>query len=88
MAGLPNGISCTNCQHTEGKSVHTFPLKEKDRKRHQAWVMFVRRHRPKWSSTNSSSLFSDHFDENCFTKNQEIAAKLGMKRKLKPDAVD
>ena len=29
MAGLPNGISCTNGQHTEGKSVHTFPLKEK-----------------------------------------------------------
>ena len=33
-------------------------------------------------------LCSDHFDENCFTKNQEIAATLGMKRKLKPDAVD
>ena len=32
MAGLLNGISCTNGQHTEGKSVHTFPLKEKDRK--------------------------------------------------------
>ena len=38
MAGLPNGISCTNGQHTEGKSVHTFPFKEKDWKRHQAWV--------------------------------------------------
>ena len=33
MAGLPNGISCTNGQHTEGKSVHTFPLKEKDGKK-------------------------------------------------------
>ena len=43
--------------------------------------------RPKWSSSNSSFLYSDHFDENCFTKNQEIAAKLGMKRKLKLDAV-
>ena len=31
MAGLPNGISCTNGQHTEGNAVHTFPLKEKDR---------------------------------------------------------
>ena len=82
MAGLPNGISCTNGQHTEGKSVHTLPLKEKDKKRHQAWVRFVRRHRSKWSSTNSSFLYYDHFDENCFTKNQ------GMKRKLKPDAVD
>ena len=87
MAGLPNGISCTNGQHTEEKSVHMFPLKEKDRNRHLAWVRFVRRHRPKWSSNNSSFLYSYHFDVNCFTKNQEIAAKLEMKRKLKPDAV-
>ena len=87
MSGLPNGISCTNGQHKERKSVHTFPLKEKDRKRHQAWVRFVRRLRPKWSSTNSSFRCSDHFDESCFMKNPEIAAKLGMKRKLKPDAV-
>ena len=87
MAGLPNGISCTNGLHTEGKSVHMFPLKEKDRKRHQVWIRFVRRNRPKWSSTNSSFLCSDHFDESCFTKNQEIAAKLGMKREPKPDAV-
>ena len=88
MSGLPNGICCTNDQHTEGKSVHTFPLKEKDRERHQAWVKFVQRHRPKWSSTNSSFLYSDHFDVNCFMKNQEITAKLEMKGKLKPDAVD
>ena len=47
---LPNGICFTHGQHTEEKSVHTFPLKDKDRKRHQAWVRFVRRHRPKWSS--------------------------------------
>ena len=87
MAGLPNGISCTNGQHIEGKSVHTFPLKKKDRKRHQAWVVCARR-RSKWSSTNSSFLYSDNFDEKCFTKNQEVAAKLGMKKKLKPDAVD
>jgi len=89
VAGLPNGISCTYGQHTEGKSVHTFPLKEKDRKRHQeSWVRFVRRHRPKWSRTNWSFLYPDYFDVNCFTKNQEIADKLEMKRKLKPDAVD
>ena len=42
MAGLPNGISCKNGQHIEGKSIRTFPLKKKDRKRHQAWVRFVR----------------------------------------------
>ena len=88
MAGLPNGISCTNGQHTEGISVHTFPLKGKDRKRHQARVRFVRRHRPKWGSTNSSFLCSDHFNESYFTKNREIATKLRRKRKLKPDAVD
>ena len=87
MAGLPNGISCTNGQNTEGAFVHTFPLKGKDRIRHKDWVRFVRRHRPKWSSSNLSFLCSDHFDESCFTKNQEIDAKLGMKRKLKPDAV-
>ena len=73
--------------HTEEKSVHTFPLKQRDRKRHQARVRFVRRHRPKWSSSSSSFLCADHFDESHFTKNQKIAAKLGMKRKLKPDAV-
>ena len=88
MAGLLYGISCTNGLHTEGKSVHTLPLKEKDRKRHQASVRFVRRHRLKWSSINSSFLCSEHFDESCFTKNQEVAAKLEMKRKLKPGAVD
>ena len=32
MAGLPNRISYANGQHIEGKSVHTFPLKKKDRK--------------------------------------------------------
>ena len=66
VTGLPNGISCTNGQNTEGKFVHTFPHKEKDRKRHLAWVRFVRRHRPKWSSTNSSFLCSDHSDENFY----------------------
>jgi len=64
-----------------------FPHKEKDRKRHNAWVWFVRRYRPKWSSIKSSFLCSDHFDESCFTKNQEIAAKLGMNRKLKTDVI-
>ena len=87
VAGIPNGISCTNGQHIEGKSIHTFPLKEKDGKRHQAWVRFVQRHRPKLSSTNLSFLCSDHFDESCCTKSLEIAAKLGMKKKLKPGAV-
>ena len=87
MAGLPNGISCNNGQYTEGKSVHMFPLKEQDRTRHQAWVRFVRRHRPKWSSSNSSFLCSDQFDESCSTKNWEIDTQLGMKRRLKPDAV-
>ena len=87
VAGRPNGISCTNGQYTEGKSIHEFPHKEKDKNRHQAWVRFVRKHRPNWSSTNSSVLCSDHFNDSCFTKNREIALRLGMKRKLKPDAV-
>jgi len=87
VTGLPNGISCTNGQHTERKSYHMFPLKEKDRKWHQAWVRFVQRYRPKWSSTNASFLCTDQFNESGFTKNRELTAKLGMKRKLKQDAV-
>ena len=70
-----------------GNPFHGFPRKEKHKYRHQAWVRFVRKHRPNWSSTNSSVLCSDHFDDSCFTKNREIALRLGMKRKLKPDAV-
>ena len=87
MAGCPNGISCTYGQYTEVKSFHDFPHKEKDMSRHQAWVRFVRGHRPNWSSTTSSVLCSDHFDDSCFTNKRKIAVKLGMKRKLKPDAV-
>ena len=34
-----------------------------------------------------SFLYSDHCDGSCFTKNREVAAKLGMKRKRKPDAL-
>ena len=41
MASRPNGISCKNGQYTEGKSIHEFPHKEKDKNRHQAWVRFV-----------------------------------------------
>ena len=87
MAGRPNGISCTYGQYTEVKSIHDFPHKEKDKIRHQAWVRFVGGRRPNWSSTNSSVLCSDHFDDSCFTNKREIAVKLGVNRKLKPDAV-
>ena len=87
VAGRPNGESCKNGQCTEGKSIHEFPNKQKDTKRYQLWVKFVRRHRPQWTSTNSSVLCSDHFEESCFTKNRAIALQLGMKMKLKPDAI-
>ena len=87
MAGRPNGISCTYGQYTEVKSIHDFPHKEKDKSRHQAWVRFVRGHRPNCSSTSLSVLCSDHFDDSCFTNKRKIAVKLGMKRKLKPDVV-
>ena len=50
MAGRPNGISCTYGQYTEVKSIHDFPHKEKDKSRHQAWVRFVRGHRPNWAA--------------------------------------
>ena len=63
VAGRPNGISCTYGQYTEVKSIHDFPHKEKDKIRYQAWVRFVGGRRPNWSSTNSSVLCSDHFDD-------------------------
>ena len=84
MAGLPNGISCTNSQHTDGKSVSTQGKTGKDSKLGSGLCEEIGQ---KWSSTNSYFLCSDHSDESFFTKNREIAAKLGMKRKPKPDAV-
>ena len=47
----------------------------------------VRKHRPNWNSTNSSILCSDHFEESCFTINRAIAMELGMKTRLKADAI-
>ena len=87
VAGLPNGVSCQNGQYTEGKSVHEFPNKAQEKSRHQSWVKFLRKHQLTWSSTNSSILCSDHFEESCFTRNRAIAMELGRKMRLKADAI-
>ena len=39
LAGLPNGKSCTNTQHTEGISVHRFPTKNEAVRR--KWIEFA-----------------------------------------------
>ena len=87
VVGLPNGVSCQNGQYMEGKSIHEFPNKAKEKSRHQSWLSFVRKHRPNWNSTNSSILCSDHFEESCFARNHANAMELRMKIRLKADAI-
>ena len=85
VAGWPNGKSCTNSQHTEGVSMHRFPLKDKERL--NKWTAFVRRHRPKFVPQQYSVLCSMHFADSAFTVNAEVAKSLNMRRQLCPDAV-
>ena len=87
VAGLPNGVSCQNGQYTEGKSIHELPNEAKEKSGHQSWLNFVRKHRPNWNSINSSILCSDHFEESCFARNRANAMELGMKMRLKADAI-
>ncbi len=87
VAGGSSSISCSNSQYTDGVSVRLFPNKEKDTKRYNAWVRFVRTHRPDFECTSTSYLCSVHFESCCFTTNKEMAVALGMKLKLQKDAV-
>ena len=87
VAGGPNQNSCKNGQFTEGISVHQFPNKAKDGKRHRMWVRFVQRYRPNWQPSSSSVLCSFHFEDSCFTTNKAVAELLKMRRKLQPDAI-
>ncbi len=62
VAGGPGGVSCTNTQLTPGISMHIFPsAKKEDAKRRQEWVKFVRTHRPGFTPSASSVLYSKHF---------------------------
>ena len=87
VAGGPNNISCTNSQHTEGVSIHRFPNAKKEPERHAKWVKFVRKHRPAWKPSETSVLCGSHFEDSCFQQNRQIAASLGMKSRLKHDAI-
>ncbi len=88
VAGGHNGASCGNSQYNPEVSIHHFPDKNKDPNRYFQWVRFVRRHRPNWSPTsNQAILCGIHFEESAFTVKRDIATSLGMKLKLKPDAV-
>ena len=87
VAGGPGGVSCTNTQYTQGISLHVFLSDEKDQKRRQEWIRFVRKHRPQFVPSASSVLCSAHFEETSYTKNLEISAALGLKRKLVADAI-
>ena len=64
VAGGPEGRRCTNCTHTEGKSMHAFP---KDPSTRRLWTKFVQLHRSDFlRPTNTSVLCSDHFNTSCF----------------------
>ena len=83
-AGAPNGLSCKNSQFTKGISVHRFPKNPRVKKQ---WVEFVQRHRSGCKPTQNSVLCSAHFEDSCYTSNRQIAASLGIKSVLKPEAV-
>ena len=88
VAGGPGGVSCGNSQYTLGKSIHHFPDKNKYPERFSKWVRFVRRHRPNWTpESNQAILCGVHFEDSCFTTRRDVAISLGMKIKLKPDAI-
>ena len=87
VAGGPGGVSCTNTQYTQGISVHVFPSAEKDHKKRQEWIRFVRKHRPNFVPSASSVLCSEHFEETAYTKNIGISAAVGLKRRLVADAI-
>ena len=85
VAGWPNGKSCKNSQHTDGVSMHRFPMKDKERL--NKWTGFVRRHRPKFVPQQYSMLCSMHFADSAYTVNAEVAKSLNMRRQLCPNAV-
>lgn len=87
VAGGSKGFSCTNTVFTDVLSMHTFPSKTKDPKRHNKWVKFVRKHRSNWMPHKDSVLCSEHFELTCFSKNPSIAKSLGMRLRLQQDAV-
>ena len=87
VAGTYDGTSCTNTQFTEGVSLHYFPDKSVDQRRHQQWVRFVRRHRPGFTPSKYSSLCSVHFEEDGFTMRRDLAKELNIRVRLLDDAV-
>ena len=88
-AGSPTGRVCPSTQYTKDVSLHYFPDKLKDSKRHEAWKDFVTRHRPtfKPSKSKSSSLCSLHFEDSCFATRRDVARELGIRIRLNRDAV-
>ena len=88
VAGGPNGMSCGNCKYSSNISVHKFPNRIKNYKRHMQWVHFVRRHRPNWTlMSDHVVLCSIHFEDCNFTVKRDIAATLGIKLTLESDAI-
>ncbi len=68
VAGLPNGLSCSNSSRVPRISMHRFPKKLEVRKK---WTKFVRRHRVNFDPESYKAgpfLCSANFESMCYTK--------------------
>ena len=52
-------------KYSDGVSMHLFPKDEATRK---LWVLFVRKHRPNFVPSESSALWTMHFEATCYTR--------------------
>ena len=57
--------------------MHKFPENEEQRK---LWAKFGRRHRPDFTATSSSVIYSAHFEKSCFATRYQV----GVPDELKP----
>lgn len=83
------GIHCPTTQYSPDITLHYFPDEEKDLSRRQAWTRFIRKYRPFFvpSRSKSSSICSLHFEESCFSMHRNVARALGIRIRLKKDAI-
>ena len=69
VAGFSNQRSCRNSSMSKGISMHKFPF---NKRRRAAWTSFVRKHRPNWTPTGTSTLCSAHFLETDYNQRVDI----------------
>ena len=63
LRSCTNTAGIRNTYHVEGISMHKFPANEEQQK---ICIKFVRKHRPNFTPTNSSVIYSPYFETSCF----------------------